>query len=79
MSLDASVELAVVFPSTVVFRLNGPKPALLIILTAGAVGGGVLPVVGGLDIEVNGGGLAWSLADMMQRGHRTYSLQKGVR
>lgn len=46
------------FLSTVILCLNGPNPALLIILTAGVFGGGVLPVVGGLDIEVSGGGLA---------------------
>lgn len=58
VSLDASVELAVVLPSTADFCLNAPSPALLMILTAGAFGGGVLPVVGGFDIEVSGGGLA---------------------
>lgn len=51
------------------------------ILTAGALGGGVLPVVGGFDIEDNGGGLAvrQHQIPILQLSLVSYSLQNGVR
>lgn len=55
--MENSAELAVVLSSKLDPFSSFPTPVLLMIFTAGAFGGGVLPEVGGLEMVASGAGL----------------------